>query len=149
MGRRVADSKKCRRCGEVKPRADFTRVTGLPNAVHSNCKACAAAGARERNGRSPERLRLVNRRAKLKRNFGLTLEQYEAMVRAQDGRCAICGTGEPGGRGARTGSFAVDHDHGTGRIRGLLCNGCNTGLGLFKDSPSVLRSAIDYLRRGD
>lgn len=148
MGRRVSETKKCKRCGEAKPRADFTRVTGLPNAVQSYCKACNAEVARERRARRhPSHQAAINRRSKLKRNYGLTLEQYEQMRSAQGGLCAICGTGDPGGRGGHVGSFVVDHCHDTGKIRGLLCHACNTGIGSLRDSVEVLASAIGYLSR--
>jgi len=62
----------------------------------------------------------------------------------QQNRCAICDASEPGGQG----DFHVDHDHATGKVRGLLCSRCNTSLGLYRDSPERLRRAADYLARG-
>lgn len=85
----------------------------------------------------------VKARAKaLRRKFGITQEQYEAMRAAQKNRCAICATNRPGGKG----DWHVDHDHRTKRVRGLLCQNCNVGLGNFKDSPERLRSAAKYLK---
>lgn len=78
---------------------------------------------------------------KLRRNFGISLEEYRDMERAQDGRCAICHS-LPGKR-----LLAVDHDHETGRVRALLCANCNTALGHLKDDPDLLRKAADYLMR--
>ncbi len=75
------------------------------------------------------------------RKFGITVEDYERMLAAQAGRCAICNSTEPGGRGV----FHVDHDHATGTVRGLLCTNCNAGLGQFKDDPALLRAAANYL----
>lgn len=142
MGRKVSKHKKCKRCGEVKPRSEFTKVTGLPNAVHSNCKSCNAEVARQRYAEKPKQeTAVINRRAKLKKAFGLTLERYNEILDSQHGRCAICGTETPGGRG----SFVVDHCHSSDMIRGLLCNACNIGLGHFKDDPRLLLKAIDYL----
>jgi hypothetical protein len=77
--------------------------------------------------------------------FGLNRFQVEA-VRAPR-CCAICGTTEnPGGR-SRAGVFHIDHDHETGRVRGLLCSRCNTALGYMDDDPTKLRDAADYLER--
>jgi len=70
----------------------------------------------------------------------LTFAEYDALLIAQDGRCAIC-RAPPSPRRA----LAVDHCHVTHRVRGLLCDRCNLGIGLFGDSPSALRSAASYL----
>jgi hypothetical protein len=76
------------------------------------------------------------RRVRLKR-FGLTVADYEAMLKAQDGKCAICGTVKPA-RGNGHYSFPVDHCHKTGRVRGLLCHTCNVTLGRFNDCPEEI-----------
>lgn len=75
--------------------------------------------------------------------YGLEPGQYDAMLAAQDGRCAICRTDAPGGRG----SWHVDHEHATGRVRGLLCHRCNLMLGNAQDDPARLRAAVEYLIR--
>ena len=77
------------------------------------------------------------------RKYGLTVEQYEAMLKEQDNRCAICGTDTP----AKHGSWCVDHCHDTNEPRGLLCVKCNAGLGHFDDSPAHLLAAERYLQR--
>lgn len=72
-----------------------------------------------------------NRAIQLKRKFGITPEQYDAILAAQDRRCALfktCGHTKPGGRG----TWHVDHDHVTGKVRGLLCHTCNTHLGIYE-----------------
>jgi len=74
------------------------------------------------------------------RLYGITPEQYAALLASQDGRCAICRTDTPNGKG-----WHVDHDPATKRIRGVLCGGCNNGLGNFRDNPAALRAAADYL----
>lgn len=85
------------------------------------------------------RPKISNKR--LKHSFGITLSDYEAILDAQNYRCAICGTTE-----CATGkNFAVDHNHTTGQVRGLLCKKCNTGLGLFGDSPETIEAAYGYL----
>ena len=80
-------------------------------------------------------------RERLMRKFGITLEQYNQMLAEQGGTCAICHA-VPGLR-----RLAVDHDHATGTIRGLLCSECNKALGLLEDDPALLRQAADYLER--
>lgn len=88
----------------------------------------------------------VERRSRFKRQFGITPEHYDAMFEAQGGVCAICGEPETlvdPRKGPRR--LAVDHDHETGRVRGLLCGNCNNGLGRFKDSPILLAAALAYL----
>ena len=91
---------------------------------------------------SPESLRLRGRKTQLKLLYGLTVEDYNKMLAKQGHCCAICGTGKPTGKWK---VFAVDHCHKTGKIRGLLCNECNRGMGLLKDSSDLLRKAADYL----
>lgn len=81
------------------------------------------------------------------RRYGLTVEQWQAMVTAQDNRCAICGNPPNPGTGPATKRLHVDHDHVTGRNRDLLCNTCNYGIGQFKDDPALLRAAADYIDR--
>jgi hypothetical protein len=74
---------------------------------------------------------------------GIGVPQYEAASAALDGKCAICEQACPTGN-----RLAVDHDHGTGAYRGLLCMRCNIGLGKFRDRPDLLRKAADYLEAG-
>lgn len=89
----------------------------------------------------------ANRRIALKTLYGLAHETYLAMLAEQDGKCAICGfTPAPGGKKAAA-RLHVDHDHDTGRVRALLCNGCNRGLGYLQDNPALLRAAADYIEQ--
>lgn len=87
------------------------------------------------------RARAASAKSYFKVNYGLTIEEIEAM--AADG-CMICGTFDWRGRHDRP---HVDHDHKTGKVRGVLCSECNYGLGKFKDDPALLKAAIDYLNR--
>ncbi len=81
----------------------------------------------------------------LLRTFGITAEEYDAMLAAQGGGCAICGC-RPEEQAARYTTFLhVDHDHTTGRVRGLLCAEHNLLLGRFNDDPALLRRAVEYL----
>lgn len=94
--------------------------------------------------RHPDRLTAWRRTYWLKRNYGITDADFDRMFDEQDGRCAICGTDEPGG-GYNT--LHVDHNHETGFVRGLLCNNCNRGLGMFSDDAWRLEAATAYLLR--
>ena len=76
------------------------------------------------------------------KNFGINNEQYYEMEKNQKYKCAICGTTEPGGQNKK---WCIDHDHETGKVRGLLCYYCNVGLGHFKDDRQFLEEAIKYL----
>jgi hypothetical protein len=77
----------------------------------------------------------------IRRQYGITLAQYEQMLRDQDYKCAICGN-EDEVEGRR---LAIDHCHETSKIRGLLCGKCNRGIGLFYDNKELLSNAISYL----
>ncbi len=90
----------------------------------------------------PERYKEYRRKTRLKTKFGLTVEQYDNLLVTQGGVCAICD-----GVCANGDKLAVDHNHVTGAVRGLLCHMCNTALGRFGDNPSTLRKAIAYLEK--
>jgi hypothetical protein len=77
------------------------------------------------------------------RKYGLTEAEFDVLLSAQGGKCSVCGVlfGD-----AKADRPHVDHCHTTGRVRGLLCHHCNTGLGHFRDSPETLQAAIQYLR---
>lgn len=125
--RRLALPVTCRDCGETKPADQFLieRRDKRRPVRSTQCHTCRA---------------FLMRRY----NYGISRREYEAMLRAQGGGCAICGaepTLEKGGR------LYVDHCHTTGAIRGLLCQPCNQGLGQFRDTPALLEAAIAYLQR--
>ena len=77
--------------------------------------------------------------------FGLTPDEYDVMFEKQGGVCAICLEPEKVKRNGKVKNLAVDHDHETGAIRGLLCHHCNVGIGHLKDSPVLLLKASEYL----
>lgn len=99
------------------------------------------AQALEWYGKNKDRTKARLRISHLKKLYGLTPEQYDALGTA----CEICGAGRQDSRkGFR---LAVDHDHDTGKVRGLLCGNCNSGIGLFKHDRDLLMKAIAYLER--
>lgn len=89
---------------------------------------------------SEERARRA-REGNLRKCYGFGIEQYNQLLMIQRGVCAICATTSHGKR------LHVDHDHATGKVRGLLCGPCNTALGGFRNNPDHLASAIRYLQR--
>lgn len=88
-------------------------------------------------------VKLRDRAYWLKANYGITLEQYDALLDGQHHSCAICGTDLR----ILSSRPHLDHDHETGAVRGILCHHCNVGLGHFRDDITVLESAIEYLRK--
>ncbi|MDA8223472.1 MAG: endonuclease VII domain-containing protein [Desulfitobacterium hafniense] len=91
--------------------------------------------------RSPEE----KKSSHLKGTFGITIEDYDELYRNQDGKCAICGSIDSKTKLSKY--FCIDHDHDTGKVRGLLCSNCNFALGHFQDNIVNLENAIKYLRR--
>jgi len=92
----------------------------------------------------------TNRLYNVLRGYGLTEADYLALIDKQGAGCAICGRVAGSGKDSTSKNFrylCVDHDHDTGKVRGLLCSNCNTGLGMFRDNVELLRLATAYLER--
>lgn len=87
----------------------------------------------------------------LKYKFGIVIAEYNTILEAQNGVCAICKQPETAKdmRRGKVKSLAVDHNHKTGKIRGLLCDRCNTSIGKFNDDPNLIEKAVEYLRIKD
>lgn len=150
--------KPCRACGStsfaIQKRGTTKRYCRDCNkrnklAVYYANRAAILAARKARGQSDEERARFVIYRKKwaLARRYGLTLAEYDALAEAHGGRCAICKFSFA--EQSRHKSGHVDHDHATGFVRGLLCIGCNHGLGCFKDSPERLEAAVAYLRRAE
>jgi len=159
--------KRCKKCDESKPLLDFYKAAGMRDGLRSECIKCNLAAQAAKNRANPQANRdrvrewrsanpgrvrtwqaeyrvlgksISDRKSYLKRTYNLTVQEYDAMLARQGGGCAICG------RPPRPDiSLHVDHDHETGRIRGLLCFRCNNALGDFLDDESLLRQAAGYL----
>lgn len=91
--------------------------------------------------RNKERAFVIQKRHKLNKRFGITIKDYEDMLIKQEGKCAICGELPVKRR------HAVDHDHNTGKVRGLLCWRCNRTIGALNDDPVLIRKAAEYLEQ--
>jgi hypothetical protein len=113
----------------------FDKKTGKHR---GQCRDCVKKLRQQRDERDPERTERIKRQGWLRRRFAITLEAYETLFNAQGGACAICGRPE------YTRSLAVDHDHTTGVVRGLLCTRCNLRLGNLEKSEWS-RAARRYL----
>lgn len=117
--------KTCKTCGKKKQEKEFATAIGTRGQkLNADCQEC--------------RKKMYGKRTRLKR-YGITIEEYNAILIKQNGKCAICGNG------STEKDLSVDHDHITGHIRGLLCNSCNMAIGLFDENITLLRKAIDYL----
>jgi hypothetical protein len=131
---------RCNKCGLGKPLRDFSfRSTRLQ--YNPTCKVCRNASHKKRRKDNPDKAKRDRIKLSVKRKFNLTLNDYDVLYLEQGGKCAICGTHQK--NLVRT--LAVDHDHNTGKVRGLLCQPCNTGIGLLKENVQVLENAIKYL----
>jgi hypothetical protein len=152
----INKNRTCKVCNEYKDISNF-QPQGL------QCRSCRTAKskaywnnlpedvriARRKNGdaqrrwveNNPERSKELSRKQHLKRKFGLSVEEYAKMLASQNGVCSLCENSCATGY-----SLAVDHDHNTGKIRGLLCKNCNTALGLLKENVETMTKAIDYIK---
>jgi hypothetical protein len=133
------ETKQCSSCLQEKPITDFHWHYKDKGIKRHSCKICRSEVEKERQ-RKPE---FVKARAEyqLKKNYGISQEEYNTKLAYQNYGCAICG------KAASKKKLAVDHCHTTGKIRDLLCGPCNTGLGQFQDNPELLIKAAGYLRK--
>lgn len=115
--------KRCSECRAVKPVDQFHRSPRQSDGLNSYCKDCR---------------RTQNRAMHLKRTYGISPEEYDALIEAQGGDCACCRERKP---------VHVDHDHVTGAVRGVVCFQCNVAIGQFDDRIQLMLNAIDYLER--
>jgi len=172
--KRETDPKRCIRCNELKPLSEFTFHNRNKGQHRNFCHECEKVWIRkyhkspqgkeirkEWEGQNREKIeaykelyrndpkrtakaKVYSRQWRLIKDFGLTVDDYDRILESQNGKCAICGADTPGNKRK---NFAVDHDHKTGRIRGLLCFPCNVSIAHFKESPSLLRKAAQYLEQ--
>lgn len=142
--------KPCTRCGKAKTLAEYPRPKNNRKCQYLiwTCREClnkrSKARHHERKHEPDYRKQLheVQKRRRAKK-YGLSVDDVEAMLKAQDGKCAICGEKNSGNRI----NLYVDHDHKTGKVRGLLCHHCNTGIGQLGDDIRLVQAAVEYLKR--
>lgn len=134
--------KACWKCKKSKPASQFAKDRSRKDGLQGHCRKCKYAFEQERRKKHPGGRAEQSKRYDPRRYFGITLEQYDIMSETQGNVCAICGGINPNGK-----RLAVDHDHKTGKIRGLLCSKCNLALGNIKEQISILRSMENYIKR--
>lgn len=169
-GKLQSGEKQCTQCKTIKPFSDFYPMVDKSDGLDVWCKKCKIEANKEYQKIHAEKLksasrewRAVNRerlqakrrahhtknrdhdnertrRFNLQRKYGLTLEEYKKLLEDQGYKCLICESNIAGA------SAKLDHCHKAKKIRGFLCNNCNAGIGLFKDSERLLMRAIEYLR---
>lgn len=133
--------KTCTKCYESKPIENFHNDRTRPDGKFPYCKPCKNEHQRGYKGRDPQKSR--KNRTRL---HGMTPADYDAMLEAQAGTCAICRQGETATtRWGTPRSLAIDHCHTVKVVRGLLCYRCNLALGYMADDPGRLGAAADYL----
>lgn len=134
----------CPECKEYKPRDDFYRNTSRPTFYDpigrsTYCKLCSKA---KNKGYSNKELSAKKRKIRrLINQYNVTEEDYNKLFESQSGKCKICGIHQS----QLDVALAVDHNHETGKVRGLLCRKCNTGIAMFGDEAKILYLAGDYL----
>ena len=141
--------KKCTKCKKKLPNSAFGKNKHRKDGLTWHCRKC-----REHyKGKNSEWMKSdVGKRCVLKSQlhtkYGLTLENYDTMLEEQKDMCGACGQPETStGRYGVIKRLSVDHDHETGKVRGLLCDGCNRALGCAKDSKEILLQLVIYLEK--
>ena len=130
--------KKCTKCGEQKPLSEFYKNKKLKDGHQAHCKLCSAKYGKEWIKHNWEKRRASN----LKYYYGIDFKDFEQLRINQNNCCAICKNPLIDEKHTH-----LDHSHSSNKIRGILCNHCNRGLGAFKDSLDLLKSAQKYLKK--
>lgn len=161
---------RCIECGLPVTVEELVKCATAPGGHKRHCKKCDCARKKRQYRDDPQRHRdrkvaeyWANREKKKEqrhrlywmrqptygsqsfRKYGMTVGEYDTMFAAQAGKCAICRQPETATRLGKVRKLCVDHDHETGRIRGLLCSDCNFGIGMLKENPQILEAAAKYL----
>lgn len=143
------ETKTCKKCKKELPLSVFGGYKRSRDGLQYACYSCLAGYGRERSKErrktDPNFYKRRDRKYSLKSKHNMTVEQYGGMAERQFHRCKICGEPETKKNQGGILPLAVDHDHSSGVIRGLLCNRCNRVLGMVKEDQYTLREMIEYL----
>ncbi len=137
--------KRCTRCGEMKQSSEFYYKEDTRDHLSSYCRVCHKSYKKENYNAK------VIKGYHLRRVYKITLEYYQELHKAQGGACAICRNPETivDAKSGLTRDLAVDHDHETGLVRGLLCRRCNQVMGFLNDDRNLLQRMIEYISSFD
>lgn len=142
MGKRGPKAKLITHCKECGVELDVTNSIYIRFSRLNKCKSCNNEYQKKYYHENYSGNKEHIREGHLRVRFGITAEDYNKLLELQSGGCAICKQSCLTGR-----RLAVDHNHETNEIRGLLCNSCNAGIGHFKEDENLLLNAIEYLKR--
>lgn len=134
---------ECIKCREWKSKSEFHKDSTSKFGVAYYCKSCACTSSRSHYKKRKDlpEVRKAARDSYCKNKYGISLEQYQERLAAQNNECVICRV-----KLLASGSGThLDHSHKTGKLRAFLCTNCNRGLGHFKDNPELLSKAAEYL----
>ena len=133
--------KRCAKCKVMQPVQNFGKKNTATDRMAHRCRACRSVDGRERYAKNPGRIRNYLWLTK----YQITPADYKLLLDKQGGVCGICQQPEMSTYKGTRRLLAVDHNHASGIVRGLLCANCNTGLGKFKDDSGRLLAASNYL----
>ena len=132
--------KKCSVCGDTKSPSEFYVNWRLIDGVRDKCKTCDKAYSVAWGKKHPQRAAYHHKNTNLKAKYGITMKEFDTMWTRQNGRCASCSeTLIPGFK------TQVDHHHGHGTVRSLLCGDCNVALGRLENRPGAIWGLIAYM----
>lgn len=135
-------TKKCSKCNEKKELYEFYKRKDTKSGYRMECKECRWKQIKWYREKNPD-IHLEN----TIRKYGITSAQFKRMIKNQSNKCAICKSTETTNIKGTIKRLAVDHCHKTGKVRELLCDKCNRGIGYLKDNIKFLKSAIKYLEK--
>jgi len=146
-------SKKCSKCKEIRPLSDFHKNPKGKYGLNEKCKHCRsvyeAASYKKLDADRLDKRYKRQKVNKLRRVYGITQAEYDVLFQAQGGVCAACGHEETLFNPVQNCFYplSVDHDHKTGKVRGLLCRACNVAYGNLKEDPERIIKLLEYHQR--